>query len=69
MKWSCSQYRSAAATKAMTKPAKAACPWSGFLASFLDEVSAGAASLVASADSAADIRAVKVGVLPPLPLS
>lgn len=53
----------------MTRPAKAACPWSGFLASLLDEVSAGAASLVASADSAADVTAFEVGVLPPLPLS
>lgn len=64
---SCFQYNIAAATKAMTKPAKAACPWSGFLASLLEEVSAGAASLVASANSAADVTAVKDCVLPPLP--
>lgn len=56
--------------KAMTKPAKAACPWSGFAASLLDDVSAaGAASLVASANSAADVTAVKDCELLPLPLS
>lgn len=56
--------------KAMTKPAKAACPWSGFAASFFDEASAaGAASLVASANSAEGVTAVKDCVLLPLPLS
>lgn len=54
----------------MTKPAKAACPWSGFTASFLDDVSAaGAASLVVSANSAADVAVLKDCVLLPLPLS